>query len=118
MMMSVQDAVQDGIPHVQIGMRHVDFAPQGPRAIGKLAGSHPLEQIQVFLHAAVAIGTVAARLGQRPAIVAGSVGRQIADVGFAVPDQLDRPLVQLLKVVGGVDTDDRPSQNRASGRPP
>ena len=34
-MLGVQDSVHDGIPHVEIRRRHVDFGPQGARAVSR-----------------------------------------------------------------------------------
>ena len=64
---------------------------------------HPLEQIEILGDGAIAIGAVLARLGQRAAVRAHLLGRQIADVGLAVLDQLDGPIVELLEVIGGVE---------------
>ena len=95
----VQDAVHDRVAHVEVGRGHVDLRPQRARAVGKLAGPHPPEQVEVLLDRAVAVGAVAARLGERAAVLADLVGRQVADVGLAGLDQLLGPLVELLEVV-------------------
>ena len=102
MVRGVQDAVHHRVAHVQVGRGHVDLRPQGARAVGKLAGPHPLEQVEVLLDRAVAVGAVLARLGQRAAMFADFVGRQVADVRLAGLDQLHGPLVNLLEIVGGV----------------
>ena len=47
-------------------------------------------------------GRVLAGLGQRAAVLADLVGREVVDVGLAVLDQLEGPLVKLVEVVGGV----------------
>ena len=60
----VEDAVHHRVAHVQVGRGHVDLRPQGARAVGELAGPHPLEQVQVLLDRAVAVGAVLAGLGQ------------------------------------------------------
>jgi len=70
---------------------------------GKLALAHPLEQVAVLLHGAVAVGAVLARPGQSAAVLADLVAGQIADVGFALVDELHGPLVELLEIVGGVE---------------
>ncbi len=101
MVMGVQDAVHHRVAHVEIRRRHVDLGPQRARAVGKLAGAHPLEQVEVLLDAAVAVRAVAARLGERAAILADLVGVQVADIGLARLDQLHGPLVKLLEIVGG-----------------
>ena len=83
--------------------RHVDLRAQHVRAVGKLARAHPPKQIEVLLDRAVAIRAVAARLGQRAAILADLVGRQAVDVGLAVANQLLGVLVHLLEVIRGVE---------------
>ena len=87
----------------RFGMGHVDLGPQRLGAVGELALAHPLEQVEVLLDRAVAVGAVLARLGQRAAVLADLVAGQVADVRLALLDQLDRPLVHLLEVVGGVE---------------
>ena len=85
MMLGVQDAVHDRIAHVEVRRRHVDLGAQRARAVGKFAGLHALEQIEIFFDGAVAIGAVLAGLGQRAAVFANLLGRQIADIGLALP---------------------------------
>ena len=63
---------------------------------------------------AIAIGAVLAGLGERAAILAHLVGRQVADIGLARLDQLHGPVVKLLEVIGSV-VQRRPSRSRASG---
>jgi hypothetical protein len=81
-----------GIAHVEVGRRHVDLGAQGARAIGKFAGLHALEQIEILFHGAVAVGAFLARLGERAAYLRTSSARQIAHVGFAFADQLHAPI--------------------------
>ena len=50
-MLGVQDAVHHRVAHVQVGRGHVDLGAQRARAVGKLAGLHALEQVQVLFHA-------------------------------------------------------------------
>ncbi len=46
---------------------------------------------------------VLARLGERAAVLANFFGREIVDVGLAIADQLERPLVELVKIIRGVE---------------
>ncbi len=101
-MRSVQDAVHHRVAHVQVGRSHVDLGAQNTRAVGKFARLHALEQVQILFDRTIAIRAVFARLGQRAAVFADLVRGEIVDVGLAVLDQLDRPLVELIEVVGGV----------------
>ena len=67
-MARVQDAVEHGIAQVDVARRHVDLGAQHARAVGKLAGAHAAEQIEVLLHGALAERAVLAGLGQRAAV--------------------------------------------------
>ncbi len=98
----VEDAVHDGVAHVQVGRRHVDFCSQNSRPVGELAGFHAGEEVEVFFDAAVAIGRVFAGFGESAAVLADLVGGEVVDVGFAGFDELDGPGVELGEVVGGV----------------
>ena len=75
------------------------FARERARAVGKLAGLHALEQIEVFRDAAVA---ERAFLGVA-AVFVGFVRRQVADVGLALFDERDGVFVDLVEIVGGVE---------------
>ena len=57
------NAVHHGVPQIDVGRTHVDLGSQDPCAVGKFAGLHSLEQIQVFGNGPIAIGAVTARLG-------------------------------------------------------
>ena len=70
---------------------------------GNSPALHALEQVQVLLDGAVAVRALLARFGQRAAILADLLGGQVADVGLAGFDQLHRPLVELVEIVGGVE---------------
>ena len=116
MMLGVQNAVHHRVAQVEVGRGHVDFRPQGARAVGKLAGPHALEQIEILFHRAVAIRAFFAGLGQRAAIFAHLLGGEVADVRLAVLDQLDGPFIQLPEIVGGIKQA-LPNRSPASARP-
>ena len=101
-MRRVQDAVQHRIAQVDVARRHVDLGAQHARAVRKFAGAHAAEQIEVFLHRAVAERAVLARLGQRAAAGAHLVLRLVVDIGLAGADQMFRPAVELLEIIRGV----------------
>ena len=84
------------------GRGHVDPRAQHPRPVGELARAHPLEEVQALLDRPVAPRAVPAGLGQRAAVLADLVRREVVDVGLARPDQVDGPRVELLEVVGRV----------------
>jgi hypothetical protein len=96
------DPVHDGIAHVHVGRGHVDLRAQGPGAVLELARAHAAEEVEVLLHRAVPVGARPAGLGEGAAVLAHLVGREIVHVGLALADQVLRPPVQLLEIVGGV----------------
>ena len=63
---------------------------------------HALEQIEILFHRAIAVRAFLARLGQRAAILAYLLRAQVIDVRLARLDELHRPGVQLVEIVGGV----------------
>ena len=93
------DAVDRRVAQVDVGRGHVDPGAQHAAAVGEFAVSHACEQVEVFRHAAITIWAVLAGLGQRAAIFAHLLRRQVVHIGQAFIDQLDRELVQLLEVV-------------------
>ena len=102
-MLGVEDAVHDGVAHVEVGRRHVDFGAEGAAAIGELAGLHAGEEVEIFFDAAIAVGALLAGFGGGAAVLADLVGGEVADVGLAGFDELDGPIVELAEVVGGVE---------------
>src|SRR5690606_21636301 len=97
----VHDPVEDRVAHLHVRRGEVDLRAQHVRALLELARLHALEQVEVLLDAAVAVGARAARLrdgaAQRPDLLLGGG----VDVGEALADQLERPAVELREVVGG-----------------
>src|SRR5437867_5505728 len=96
------DPVHDGIAQVDVAARHVDLRAQRLAAIGKLAGAHAAEQLEVLLDRAIAMGRRAACLGQRPARLAHLLHGLIVEIRLPRFDELLRPLIELLEVVAGV----------------
>ena len=101
-MRGVHDPVEHGVAQVDVRRGHVDPRAQHSRPVGELAGAHPLEEVEALLDRAVAAGAVPAGLGERAAVLADLVGREVVHVGLAGPDQVDGPRVELLEVVGRV----------------
>ena len=98
----VNDAIHHRVAHVDVAGGHIDLGAQRARAVGELAVLHALEQIEILFHRSVAPRAFLAGFGQRAARGADFFGRLIVDVGFALLDQLDGHLVQLLEVIRGV----------------
>ncbi len=83
----LDDAIHDGVAEVHVGTRHIDLGAEHPRSLFKFALVHALEEIEVFLHRAVAVGALDAGLGGS-ALLCGYLFRGlIVDIGFALLDQ-------------------------------
>ncbi|GIX61052.1 uncharacterized protein BcabD6B2_04870 [Babesia caballi] len=95
------NAIQDWVTHVHVARRHVDLSAQQAVAVGEGAVAHLLEEVEVLLHAAVAVGRLASGLGDAAARLADLLDALVVHVGQALLDELDGPVVQLLEVVGG-----------------
>ena len=103
MMFGVQNAVHHRIAHVQVLRSHVDLGPQRARAVWKFAGAHALKQVQILCDGPVAPGALRAGFGQRSAILPHLIRGKIANISAPGQDQLHRPYVQLVEVVGRIE---------------
>ena len=97
----VQDPVQHRVAQVDVGRGHVDLRAQHPRPSANSPRASARTGPGSPRPAARARGC-SAGLGERAAVLADLVGRQVVHVGLAGLDQVDRPLVELLEVVRGV----------------
>ena len=98
----VKNPVHDRIAHEHVRRSHVDLSPQHMSAFGEDAFFHLLKQLQVLLHASVAIRAVYARLGGG-ALLTRNFGRGLAvDIGLSLSDQLQGPLIELAKIIRGI----------------
>ena len=79
--------------------RHVDLGAQHARAVGKFAGAHAAEQVEVLLHRAIAIRAVLPGLGQRAAGETRLFLGLVVHIGLAGADQLLGPAVEALEIV-------------------
>jgi hypothetical protein len=98
----VHDPVEDRVAHVDVRARHVDASAEDTGAVRELAGTHPGKEVEALLHLAVAPRALATGLRQRAAVLADLVGREVVHVGGPGADEVERPLVELLEVVGRV----------------
>ena len=98
----VANAVQHRVAHEHVLMGHVYSGPQHPLTVGELAGPHATEQVQVLINRPVPPGAVGARFGE--AASGGRDGRRVlvVHIGQPGPDQVFRPVVERLEVIGGV----------------
>ena len=101
--MRAHDAVDRRVAQVHVRAGHVDLGAQGLGAVLELAVSHILKQLQVFLDRTAAVRAFFARLGQRAAVGAHLLLRQVVHIRLAVPDERDRALIAGLKVIRAVE---------------
>ena len=87
-----QDAVQDRVPHIEIGVAHINFGPQRSTAISKFTGLHLMKQFQIFCSGAVTIGAVFTSDRQCAPKFANLISIEITDVGLSIADELFGPL--------------------------
>ena len=106
----VHDAVHHRIAHIQVGMAHINLGTQGFRPVGKLARTHPPEQIEVLFHRPISVRAVLPRRSDNlvsvvdclATVLADLLRGQVINVRFALFDQVFGPRVQLLEIVGRV----------------
>ena len=101
-MMCTHDAVDGRIAQVHVRACHVDLGAERLGAVRELAVTHILEQPEVFLNRTVAVRARLARLGQRAAVRAHFLLRQVVNVSLAVADKLHCALKAGFEVVRAV----------------
>ena len=69
-MMGMDDAVQDGIAHIEVRAGHVDLSTQYFFAVAVLAFLHFGKELQVFFDAAAAVRAFLARRAEGAAVFA------------------------------------------------
>ena len=68
----------------------------------KLACVHPLEQVQVLLNRAVAVGAVGARSGGRALLLSNLLTRLVVNIGLTLLNQADGEIIQFGEIVAGI----------------
>ena len=96
MVRGVTDPVDRGIAKIDVRASHVDLEAEHMGAIGKFARTHPAKEGKILLGAALPIGAVLPRLGQRTARGAHFFGRLAVDVRQAM---LDEPLGEAIQMI-------------------
>ena len=98
-MLGVDDAVHDGVAEEHVGVCHVDLGTQHLRAVGELAVLHAHEQIEVFLHRAVAPRRLLARLRDGASREAYLLLSLVVDVCQPLFDKGYGPVVELVEII-------------------
>ena len=101
-MVGVQDAVHDGVTEVHVGRCHVNFGAKHAAAIRELARLHATEEVEVLLHAAIAVRTFHARSGGHSPTLANLLLRLVIHIRQAFLNELLSPKVKLVEIIGSV----------------
>ena len=96
------DAVHHRITHDDMRRLHIDSGPKGSLPLGKLAGFHALEELQVFFYRTIAERAVLSGFIEGPPVLPDLFRIEITNVGITLTNQLDRPLMKLTEVITGV----------------
>ena len=89
------DAIQNRIPQIQVGRRHVDLGAQHVATVLELSVSHALEQVEILFDAACTKRAVLALFVIVTALFANRLQRLAIHVGLARFHQLDGIVVEL-----------------------
>ena len=100
--LAFENAVDNGVAQVQVATRHVDLRAQDVAALFKFSRRHLCEEFKVLFHTAVSVRRVGSWLRQRAAVGAYLLRVLVVDIGFAGLYEVERPLIKLFKIVGGV----------------
>ena len=92
-MLRVEDSVHHGVAEIQIGRCHVNFRAEHFCAVGEFARAHTLEEVEVFFHGAVSVGTFFSGFRERASVFADFFRAQVVYIGFARFDELHCPLI-------------------------
>ena len=95
----VPDAIEHGVPHLDVRVGHVALRAQDVRAVGELASPHAAEEVEVLGGRPRAERAVDADAVEIAARLADLVERAAVDVGLAALDHADREVVELLEIV-------------------
>ena len=95
----VVDAVDGRVAHVEVAGGKVDLRAQRHGAVRELTGLHAAEEVERLLDGTVAV-RAAGRGRQVAAVFAHLLGRQLADIGKTLADEILCALVHLVKILG------------------
>ena len=88
---------------MHIGVRHVDFRTEDHLTFLYLTALHGFEETEVFLNRPVAERRSHTGFGRRTFLLCDLLRRLLVDIGFALFDETDSEVVELLEIVGGIE---------------
>ena len=102
MVLFVDDAVNDGVAEVHVGIGHVDLGTQDHGALRYFARVHLFEQREALLDRPVAERALHARLRRCPFLLGDLLARLFVNVCLAFLDEPYGKVPKLLEIVGGI----------------
>ena len=101
-MRNIEYTIDKGIAEQHVGMSHVDLGAQNQCAWLALAAVHELEQLQVLLNGAVAIGAVCTWACGGSLLLGNHLGTLLINVCASLLDEPYSKVPELLEVVAGI----------------
>ena len=95
----MSNTVDDRVTHVHIRGCHVDLGTENFLSILVFAVFHFFKKLKVFFDAAVTVWAFFAWLCKSTTVFADLIGSQIADISFALLDELDSSFIHLRKII-------------------
>ena len=98
----IDDAVDDGVAEVHVGVGHINLGAEHHRAFGQFAAVHLLKQGEAFLYGAVAEGAFGTGLRGRAFLLSYFLAGLLVNVCLALFDEPHGKVPELLEIVGGI----------------
>ena len=95
----LENTIHNRIPHIEVGMSHINFSPQNTFTLLKLTIFHFLKEGKILLCWPVSIGWFHPGLGESAPSFPNLVGSLMVYISFSLGDKLYCPLIELLKII-------------------
>lgn len=112
------DAIDDGVPHVHVGVTHVNFGAQHTMPIWVIPRLHFLKQLKVVFNRAVAMRAVGARRRRTALLLSHGGGILVVDVGLSVFDEARGKGIERIEMIAGVEFTPIPCVPQPGNIPP
>ena len=98
MMRNVRNAVNNGVAHIYVRRRHINFCAQNSCTVREFAVCHTPEKVEVFLCCSVAVRTVFTGLGKSSAVFSYFVCGEVVNIRLTVLNKLYRTFIDKIKI--------------------